>query len=65
MAERVKRRRLAKSADVSERLALPTETAIPSTQTSDHELSWNGFCEVESEPVSISLEKIYFAFFKH
>ena len=56
MAERVKRRRLAKSADVSDTAALPNDSLLTpphSAQTPiDDSSSWNGFCEVESEPVS-------------
>ena len=55
MAERAKRRRLTKS---SGELCVPsTPSALPqissTSATVDDKRNWKGFCEVESEPVSI------------
>lgn len=52
MAEHAKRRRLAKSSDVSDASTGPnTVSSTPSTPVNiDDKLNWNGFCEVESEP---------------
>lgn len=54
MAEHGKRRRLAKSSDVSDASTIPnTSSSTPSTPAAIHDKrNWNGFCEVESEPVS-------------
>ncbi|MCJ1429256.1 hypothetical protein MMC29_007169 [Sticta canariensis] len=52
MAEHAKRRRLAKSSDVSDASTI-TNTSSPTPSapaTIDDKRNWNGFCEVESEP---------------
>lgn len=60
MAEHAKRRRLARLSDVSD--APITSSSSPSNPaTIDDERSWNGFCEVESDPVSTLFSKILYS----
>ncbi len=62
MAETAKRRRLEKSCRASalsaaseEHRVFPQDPSIPAT-TRDKQ-NWKGFCEIESEPVSLNLRK--------
>ncbi|MCJ1468707.1 hypothetical protein MMC07_007337 [Pseudocyphellaria aurata] len=51
MAESAKRRRLTRSSDVSDASAVSSTTPAPMDDIS----SWNGFCEVESEPAFFNI----------
>lgn len=67
MAEQAKRRRLAKSSDVSDASTI-TNTSSPTPSapaTVVDKRNWNGFCEVESEPVSNLLSKIGYSSYQY
>lgn len=53
MTQRIQRRRLDGEADVSPASTLPKvfpgDPAVPATE--EDKKNWNGFCEIESEPV--------------
>lgn len=57
MAEYPKRRRYARSSGISDRpRVFPRDPSTPAT--ADDKRNWNGFCELESEPVSANFSEI-------